>query len=213
LIQAIFRIIEPSPEKSIKIDGIAASDVSLFDLRSRLSIIPQEPFCFKGTLRFNLDPFERYTDDELWTALEKVELKKIVSSSVLKLQEQVSENGSNWSVGERQLICLARAILKNTKLIIMDEATSSVDVNTDNLIQQAIRKEFRDSTVLTIAHRLDTIIDFDRVLVLDSGRIVEFGSPKELLLKPTNTADAWFSRMVDDMGNDSKDRLKALLNI
>ncbi|KAJ3326580.1 Multidrug resistance-associated protein 5, partial [Kappamyces sp. JEL0680] len=210
---ALFRVVEPSPAKSITIDGIAISDLGLDDLRSRISIIPQEPFCFKGTLRFNLDPFGRYSDEQLWSVLDAVELKSAVAGLAMQLDAPVEENGVNWSVGERQLICLARAILKNSKLIVMDEATSSVDPHTDQLIQKAIRSEdglFADSTVLTIAHRLYTVIDYDLILVLDDGCVVECGSPTDLMTKDASDPQAWFVRMVDEMGPEAKEELLQL---
>jgi ATP-binding cassette subfamily C (CFTR/MRP) protein 4 len=209
LLNSLFRIVEPN-EKSIKLDGIYTCDLGLTDLRSRISIIPQEPFCFKGTLRFNLDPFEQYDEEKLWDVLKAVELKSAVENMPEKLDSPVYENGSNWSVGERQLICLARAILRNSKLIVMDEATSSVDMHTDQLIQRAIRTTgglFANSTVLTIAHRLNTVIDYDKILVLDQGEIVEYGSPFDLLQKSIDLPDAWFSRMVDEMGPEARDTL------
>ncbi|KAJ3325674.1 Multidrug resistance-associated protein 4 [Boothiomyces sp. JEL0866] len=214
-IQALFRLIEPTPTKSIIIDDIHTSDLGLTDLRSKLSIIPQEPVCFKGTIRFNLDPFNFYSDEQLWKVLEAVELKNTLSSMPEKLDSPVTENGANWSVGERQLICFARAILKNSRLIVMDEATSSVDVHTDQLIQKAIRAEgglFVNSTVLTIAHRLNTVIDYDKIMVLEAGQIVEYGSPSELLAKSANQEDAWFARMVREMGKDSEEALKKIAN-
>lgn len=221
-IQALFRLVEPTPEKSITIDDIPTSELGLTDLRSKLSIIPQEPVCFKGTIRFNLDPFNLCTDEQLWKALDAVELKTTLSSMPEKLDSPVTENGgnillilANWSVGERQLICFARAILKNSKIIVMDEATSSVDVHTDQLIQKAIRAEgglFVNSTVLTIAHRLNTVIDYDKIMVLEAGQIVEYGSPSELLAKPVEQEDAWFARMVREMGKDSEEALKKIAN-
>ncbi|KAH9269588.1 hypothetical protein BASA83_008409 [Batrachochytrium salamandrivorans] len=214
-LQALFRLVEPTPAGSIEIDGIKTSDLGLSDLRSRISIIPQEPFCFKGTLRFNLDPFEQHTDEHLWRALESVELKASVVSIGEKLDAPVSENGSNWSVGERQLICLARAILRDTRLIVMDEATSAVDMRTDKLIQNAIRSDgglFSNATVLTIAHRLNTVIDYDRILVLDNGKVVEYGPPYQLLSKPISQPDAWFARMVNEMGDEARDGLIAIAN-
>jgi ATP-binding cassette, subfamily C (CFTR/MRP), member 4 len=206
-LQALFRIVEPTPEKSIIIDDIAMSDLGLADLRSNLSIIPQEPFCFKGTLRFNLDPFKKHTDEELWTVLEAVELKVTIEATAEKLETAVLENGSNWSVGERQLICLARAILRNTRFIVLDEATSNVDIRTDQLIQNAIRSEgglFSNATVLTIAHRLNTVIDYDKILVLEAGEVAEYGSPWELLEKNPEDPTAWFLRLVNEMGEDAK---------
>ncbi|KAJ3212806.1 Multidrug resistance-associated protein 4 [Clydaea vesicula] len=223
LLQALFRLVEPS-NGNVVIDGINTLHISLMDLRSRISIIPQEPFCFKGTLRFNIDPFQHYSGEELWKVLEAVELKKLVESMPLKLESPVSEGGGNWSVGERQLMCLARAILRNTRLIVMDEATSSIvrnnryckmitkqilikDLNTDSLVQNAIRSKtglFADSTVVTIAHRLNTVIDFDKIMVLNNGRVVEFGSPYQMLMKESCTEDAYFKRMVDELGVEAK---------
>jgi ATP-binding cassette subfamily C (CFTR/MRP) protein 4 len=208
-LQALFRIVEPTTN-SIKLDGIYTSSLGLRDLRSRISIIPQEPFCFKGTLRFNLDPFDQYDAEKLWSVLAAVELKPLVEGMPDKLDSPVYENGSNWSVGERQLICLARAILRNSKLIVMDEATSSVDMHTDQLIQKAIRTSdglFAQSTVLTIAHRLNTVIDYDKIMVLDNGVIVEYGAPYELLQKSISEPDAWFSRMVEEMGPEARENL------
>ncbi|KAJ3191281.1 Multidrug resistance-associated protein 4 [Irineochytrium annulatum] len=213
LLQALFRLVEPSPAESVFIDGVPTSKLGLTDLRSRISIIPQESFCFKGTLRFNLDPFGRHDDAALWRALEGVELKHVVERMPEKMDSPVHENGGNWSAGERQLICLARAVLRDSKLIVMDEATSSVDMRTDALVQRAIRSEeglFATSTVLTIAHRLQTIIDFDFVLVLDAGKVVEFGTPHSLLEKPIADNSAWFHRMVSEMGEESQQQLRKL---
>jgi ATP-binding cassette subfamily C (CFTR/MRP) protein 4 len=156
LLQALFRLFEPAPKRSVIIDGLYTSDLGLTVLRSKIAIIPQDPFCFKGTIRFNLDPFSAYSDEDLWRTLEAVELKSAIENEPKKLDATVEENGSNWSIGERQLMCLARAILKNARLIVMDEATSSIDIKTDQLIQKAIRTQgglFQNSTVLCIAHR------------------------------------------------------------
>lgn len=209
---SLFRLVEPTPAGSIQLDGVNLSELGLTDLRSRISIIPQEPFCFKGTLRFNIDPFDQYSDEKLWNVLEAVELKSVVSKLPGKLESEVAENGSNWSFGERQLICLARAILKNTGIIVMDEATSAVDLRTDAMIQKAIRSDesdglFKNSTVITIAHRLNTVIDFDFILVLDQGVIVEYDRPYNMLMKPPTQANAWFRRMVDEMGDEAKQSL------
>jgi ABC-type multidrug transport system fused ATPase/permease subunit len=149
------------------IDGINISDIGLHQLRSRLTIIPQDPVLFSGTIRTNLDPFNAYSDEQLWNSLELSHLKSFVKSLDLGLEHKVSEGGENLSVGQRQLICLARALLRNTKVLILDEATAAVDLETDSLIQSTIRKAFSDCTVLTIAHRLHTILDSNRVLVLN----------------------------------------------
>ena len=146
-----------------------------------VAVISQDPVLFGGSLRKNLDPFSIYTDLELWTALEEVQLKGMIEKLPGQLNYQLKESGSNLSVGERQLVCLARALVQKSKIIIMDEATANVDFKTDRLIQQVIRDKFKDSTVLTIAHRLNTIMDYDRVLVLDGGRVVEFDKPNVLV--------------------------------
>ncbi|KAJ6639011.1 Multidrug resistance-associated protein 1, partial [Pseudolycoriella hygida] len=183
---ALFRIIE-SAGGSIVIDGQDISKLGLHDLRSRLTIIPQDPVLFSGTLRLNLDPFEQNSDEELWTALEHAHLKAFVQELTAGLNHEITEGGENLSVGQRQLICLARALLRKTKILILDEATAAIDLETDDLIQKTIRKEFNDCTILTIAHRLNTIMDSDKVIVLDQGKVLEFGSPKELLQNEMST--------------------------
>ncbi|XP_054155816.1 ATP-binding cassette sub-family C member 3-like, partial [Oppia nitens] len=177
---ALFRLIEPAMGR-IVIDGIDIGRLGLHELRSRLTIIPQEPILFSGTIRFNLDPFGQFSDDHLWTVLDQSHLKEFVAANDRGLDWSVAESGDNMSVGQRQLICLARALLRNTHILILDEATATVDIETDALIQQTIRQEFSSSTVLTIAHRINTIMDSDRVLVLDSGRVAEFAEPDSLL--------------------------------
>merc|ERR1711973_884029 len=161
--------------------GIDISKLGLHKLRSRLTIIPQDPVLFSGSLRHNLDPFEQYSDDAVWSALEQAHLKTTIAGLPGGLHFEVTEGGENLSVGQRQLICLARALLRKTKVLVLDEATAAVDLETDDLVQATIRKEFADCTVLTIAHRLNTIMDSDRVLVLDAGRVKEFDSPAGLL--------------------------------
>ncbi|XP_054556333.1 multidrug resistance-associated protein 1-like isoform X3 [Talpa occidentalis] len=180
LSNCLFRIVERSGGKII-IDGIDISTIGLHDLRGKLNIIPQDPILFSGTLQMNLDPLEKYSDSELWKVLELCHLKEFVRSLPKKLLHEVSEGGENLSIGQRQLVCLARALLRKTKILILDEATASIDFETDNLVQSTIRKEFSNCTVLTIAHRLHSVIDSDRVLVLDSGRIIEFETPQNLI--------------------------------
>lgn len=177
---ALFRVLESS-EGNIYIDGKNIAELGLHTLRTSLTIIPQEPFLYQATLRVNLDPFDSHSDDELWNCLELSHLKDFVQKLPNGLYHEVSENGENLSVGQRQLICLARALLRKSKILILDEATASVDLETDDLIQKTIRNQFRDCTVLTIAHRLNTVLDSDRIIVLDEGRIVEFDTPKILL--------------------------------
>lgn len=166
---------------SIWIDGIDISTMGLEHLRQHLAIIPQDPTLFEGTLRENLDPFSRSTDTELWTALERAHLKPHISSLSGGLSYEVNSSGTNFSIGQRSLICLARALLQKSKILVLDEATAAVDVETDELIQRTIREEFKDRTILTIAHRIKTVMDSDKILVLEKGRVEEYGSPSELL--------------------------------
>ncbi|XP_065338923.1 multidrug resistance-associated protein 1 isoform X7 [Cloeon dipterum] len=191
----LFRIIEAAGG-SIYIDGVDISKIGLHALRSRLTIIPQDPVLFSGTLRINLDPFEQYKDEEIWRALEHAHLKHFIKGLAAGLSHEVSEGGENLSVGQRQLICLARALLRKTKVLVLDEATAAVDLETDDLIQQTIRTEFKDCTILTIAHRLNTILDSDRVVVLDKGKIIEFEPPNTLLQRKQSA----FYSMAKDAG-------------
>ncbi|CAJ0605474.1 unnamed protein product [Cylicocyclus nassatus] len=196
---ALFRIVEPASGE-IVIDGVDISKIGLHNLREGLTIIPQDPVLFSGTLRFNLDPFERSTDADIWKALELANIKDCVSGFPDGLDHVISEGGENISVGQRQLVCLARAVLRNTRVLVLDEATAAIDVTTDGLIQATIREQFVKSTVFTIAHRLNTIMDYDRIMVLDHGRIIEFDSPSKLLENP----DSAFSKLVQDSESESK---------
>uniref|UniRef100_A0A8C2GZK3 ATP-binding cassette sub-family C member 5 n=1 Tax=Cyprinus carpio TaxID=7962 RepID=A0A8C2GZK3_CYPCA len=169
----LYRLVEPCGG-SIKIDGVNICDIGLADLRSKLSIIPQEPVLFSGTVRSNLDPFNLYSEEQIWDALERTHMKECVSQLHLKLESEVVENGANFSVGERQLLCVAR-------ILILDEATAAMDPETDCLIQETIRNAFQDCTTLTIAHRLHTVLSCDRIMVLNQGQVVEFDEPSKLL--------------------------------
>ncbi|KAK7685596.1 hypothetical protein QCA50_011463 [Cerrena zonata] len=188
---SFFRFVEPS-EGRILIDDVDITKIGLTDLRSKLTIIPQDPTILSGTLRSTLDVFGEYEDAAIYEALRRVHLipsgdaeaedESTVNASVFRnLDSSVSEGGENFSTGEKQLLCMARAILKRTKVIVMDEATASVDYATDELIGKTIRQGFAESTILTIAHRLRTIIDYDRIMLLDQGKIVEFDKPAKLL--------------------------------
>ncbi|KAJ8734780.1 hypothetical protein PYW08_014030 [Mythimna loreyi] len=188
LISSLFRL--AIVEGEVLIDDVDTSYLALQELRSKISIIPQEPVLFSATVRYNLDPFNNYDDDQLWQALEAVDLKGAVPA----LDFKVSEGGGNFSLGQRQLVCLARAILRANRILVLDEATANVDPKTDEFIQRTIRTRFAECTVLTVAHRLNTIMDSDRVMVMDSGRLVEFDHPYLLLNKP----DGYFTKMVKE---------------
>ncbi|KAG5892174.1 hypothetical protein JTB14_026412 [Gonioctena quinquepunctata] len=168
-------------EGSIEIDGVDTTKMPLDQVRSQIAIIPQEPVLFSGTMRRNLDPFEQYSDEVLWNALEQVELKEEIEEFPAGLNTNVSEGGSNFSVGQRQLVCLARAIIRKNKILVLDEATANVDPQTDALIQTTIRKKFAECSVLTIAHRLHTVMDSDKILVMNQGYIEEYNHPHVLL--------------------------------
>jgi len=168
----------------IKIDGVNIADIGLEDLRSRLSIIPQDPVLFIGTIRYNLDPFEKYTDVAIWEALERTSMKDKVKMLPEQLDTLVTENGDNFSVGERQLMCMARALLRHSKILLLDEATAAIDSQTDVIVQATLRDVFKDCTILTIAHRLNTVIHCDRILVLQDGKVIEYDKPSVLLANP-----------------------------
>ncbi|KAF0697853.1 Aste57867_11493 [Aphanomyces stellatus] len=190
LVVALMRLVELDAG-TITMDGVDISTIGLHDLRDKVSIIPQDPVLFSGTIRSNLDPFDRYGDDAIWTSIKRANLHNAVTT----LDDKVDERGQNFSVGERQLICIARALLKKSKVILMDEATASIDANTDRLIQESIRESFKDCTCLTIAHRINTILDSDRILVMDKGSAAEFDTPAALLKNPkgifTNLVEHW----------------------
>ncbi|XP_069312528.1 ATP-binding cassette sub-family C member 11-like [Eulemur rufifrons] len=180
---ALFRLVEPAAGR-ILIDGVDICSIGLEDLRSKLSVIPQDPVLMSGTIRFNLDPFDCYTDEQIWDVLERTFLTRMISNLPKRLHTEVAENGENFSVGERQLLCIARALLRNSKIVLIDEATASIDTETDALIQRTIREAFQGCTLLVIAHRVTTVLSCDRILVMDSGKVVEFDSPEALQKQP-----------------------------
>ncbi|XP_057851270.2 putative ABC transporter C family member 15 [Cryptomeria japonica] len=193
LIQSLFRIVEPAQGR-IVIDGIDISTIGLHDLRSKLSVIPQEPTMFEGTIRTNLDPLGDYSDAQIWEALEKCQLGEVVREKPGKLDSLVNENGENWSVGQRQLVCLGRVLLKRSRILVLDEATASVDTATDWIIQQTINNQFSGCTVITIAHRIPSVCDSDLVLVLSDGKIAEYDTPTKLL----EDKSSQFARLVSE---------------
>lgn len=222
---ALFRFLE-ARSGTVHIDGLDISKIKLHDLRSRLAIIPQDPVLFSGTIRSNLDPFDKHTDAELRDSLERVHLIRGTGGTVTPLPESdttgpgntnsnvfndlsspISEGGLNLSQGQRQLLCLARAIVARPRVMVLDEATSAVDMSTDALIQRSIREEFTNSTLLVIAHRLSTIADFDRILVLSDGKVAEYGSPQELWEK--DEGKGIFRGMCEESGE--KDKLRGIV--
>mmetsp|Transcript_18358 Transcript_18358/g.26582 ORF Transcript_18358/g.26582 Transcript_18358/m.26582 type:complete len:1406 (-) Transcript_18358:280-4497(-) len=204
LVQALFRILE-AEQGSISIDGVDISTVGLHKVRNSISVIPQTPVLFSGcTVRENLDPFYIYNDERIHEALSDVQMLDEIDDLQHGLDSTIAEGGSNFSVGQRQLICLARAILRKNKILVLDEATANVDTRTDELLQQAVAKSFMGSTIIAVAHRLDTVISYDKILVLGNGSVLEYGSPRELLLRE----DGHFSSMVKDTGEQMSANLR-----
>ncbi|TYG88790.1 hypothetical protein ES288_A12G049000v1 [Gossypium darwinii] len=206
MLNALFRIVELEKGR-ILIDGCDISRFGLSALRKALSIIPQSPVLFSGTVRLNLDPFNEHNDADLWEALERAHLKDVIRRNSFGLDAEVLESGENFSVGQRQLLCLARALLRRSKILVLDEATAAVDVKTDAFIQKTIHEEFKSCTMLVIAHRLNTIIDCDQILVLDAGQVLEYSTPEELLANEESA----FSKMVQSTGPANAEYLLGLV--
>jgi len=203
LVQALFRILEPE-QGSITIDNVDIKSLGLHKLRKGMSVINQYPVLFSGcTIRENLDPFNTYSDEEIINALKDVQMITAVNSLPTGINSAVAKSGSNFSVGERQLLCLARAILQKSQILVLDEPTANVDGRTDKLLQEAVSKSFANATIISVAHRLDTIIDNDMILVLGEGAVLECGSPKELISR-----DGYFTKMVNDTGDELSKELK-----
>ena len=229
---------------SIKLDGINIADLGLHDVRKRITLIPQDPTLFTGTIRSNIDPFEEFEDGKIVDALKKVQIwdalkeftgqpeeeikskkgprasKKAQPSEYLttdtalispnvpeskRLDMLVDDGGSNFSLGQRQLLCMARALIRGSKILLMDEATANIDEKTDHLLQQMIKTEFKDTTVITIAHRLNTIIQYDKILVLENGRIADFDTPLNLIKK-----DGLFSGLIKENGPEFERKMVTL---
>uniref|UniRef100_A0A8D2PN58 ABC-type glutathione-S-conjugate transporter n=1 Tax=Zosterops lateralis melanops TaxID=1220523 RepID=A0A8D2PN58_ZOSLA len=190
----LLRLVEAA-EGAILIDGQDIAQLGLHDLRNKITVIPQDPVLFSGSLRMNLDPLNQYTDADIWTALELTQLKNFVADLPEQLEYKCTDQGENLSTGQKQLLCLARALLQKAKILILDEATAAVDLETDAQIQSMLRTQFRDSTVLTIAHRVNTVLDCDRILVLENGRIAEFDTPEHLIAQK-----GLFYRLMEESG-------------
>ncbi|ORX68777.1 P-loop containing nucleoside triphosphate hydrolase protein [Linderina pennispora] len=214
LTYALLRLIEPAGG-SIFIDGVDISTIGLQELRSKISIIPQDPALFAGTIRENLDPLNKFTDDEIWVAIRKGHIEDLVDKPTQTcdidddksgpwvegtgLDKWVEDDGKNFSVGQRQLVSLCRALLWERKILVLDEATANIDTKTDQIMQRVIREEFKGCTILTIAHRLRTVMDSDRILVMDQGRVAEFDTPVNLLAQ-----NSLFKNLVESMEFNEK---------
>nr|ABA98954.2 multidrug-resistance associated protein 3, putative [Oryza sativa Japonica Group] len=192
LINAIFRLVEPSGGK-ITIDGQDITTMGLHDLRSRIGLIPQDPILFNGSIRYNLDPHGHFSDKQIWEVLGKCQLDEVINEKK-GLDSLVVEGGSNWSMGQRQLLCLGRALLRRSRILILDEATASMDNATDAVIQKTVRTELKDSTIITIAHRIPTVMDCTRVLVVNDGEMVEYEEPQKLM----QTEGSFFKELLNE---------------
>ncbi|KAJ4748880.1 hypothetical protein LUZ62_083285 [Rhynchospora pubera] len=200
LISALFRLVEPAGGKII-IDGQDITKIGLHDLRSRLGIIPQDPILFHGSIRYNLDPLGQFTDQQIWEVLDRCQLKEAVEIKTHGLDSLVAQEGTNWSMGQRQLFCLGRALLRRSHLLVLDEATASIDNTTDAVLQKTIRNEFAGCTVITVAHRIPTVIDCNMVLAIDDGKSVEYDEPMKLM----NTEGSLFRELVKEYWSHSSD--------
>jgi len=199
LLVCLFRLVELRGG-SIYIDGVDISSIPLASLRSKLAIIPQDPVLFTGSLRYNLDPSDEHTDEEIMATLRACSMAGPVESHAEGLLRPLEEGGSNLSAGQRQLACMARALLRRARVLVLDEATASIDMETDDVIQQTLRERLGGVTVVTIAHRLNTILDYDKVLVMDKGKLAEMGSPAELKERPDGKFRALLERQADKGG-------------
>ena len=203
IINALFRLTNLSGGR-ILIDGVDISHFKLNHLRTQISVIPQDPMLFTGTLRFNLDPSDQFSDSEIWSSLEHVQLRELILSLQGGIYTAVQEDGNNFSVGEKQLLCLARALLRNTRILVVDEATANVDHLTDAKIQNTLRTSFSNQTVVSIAHRLNTVIDYDKIVVLELGEVVEMDCPYLLL----QNDQSYLSRLVSQTDSVTQSRLR-----
>ncbi|KAJ3267999.1 hypothetical protein HDV01_003608 [Terramyces sp. JEL0728] len=206
MVSALFRLVELH-SGSIVIDGIDIKKLGLESLRKSMQIIPQDPVLFTGTIRENLDEELKATDERIWTALDSVGLKGFISNLSGKLDFKVTQKGDNFSQGQKQLLCLARAIITSPKILVLDEATSSVDSAADQLVQNVLKTQFRESTIISVAHRLGTIADFDKVIILDSGVLKEFDSPGNLL----RNQESLFYQLVEASGTANASMIKNIV--
>lgn len=203
--QALFRLLE-AEEGNVQIDGVDIATLGLHTLRESMSVIPQSPTLFSGcTIRENLDPFGSFSDDKINQALRDAHmLDAIREQGSSGLDSIVAEGGTNYSVGQRQLLCLARAILRKAKVLILDEATANVDTRTDHLLQEAIARSFSGASIIAVAHRLDTVIDYDKILVLGNGKVIAYDTPNALASEKGSV----FSSMIDDTGKGMATELR-----
>ncbi|KAK4754038.1 hypothetical protein SAY87_002142 [Trapa incisa] len=201
LISALFRLVD-SGSGRICIDGMDIALIGLRDLRMKLSIIPQEPTLFRGSVRTNMDPLGVYSDHEIWQALEKCQLKETISTLPHQLDSSVSDEGENWSAGQRQLFCLGRVLLRRNRILVLDEATASIDSATDAVLQRIIRQDFTECTVITVAHRVPTVIDSDMVMVLSFGKMVEYDEPSKLMMEK----NSYFSKLVEEYWSSCRNK-------